>query len=183
MSVREQFEAWAKNNNAGCYFRRNPEGDYQVTRLNRLWHEWQAAYRAGMERAAGVVEDRMRGMYARMIRAELSALDADCGDSEASKSGDIGPSGARVADGSERVEKTPQIADEFLDQPEPVKNDHPAVWDLVIEDMRRRDHVGLQRYGTRLQPHNGRDALKDAYAEILDLAVYLRQEICEREGN
>jgi hypothetical protein len=34
---------------------------------------------------------------------------------------------------------------------------------------------------TPLQPHNGRDALADAYQEALDLVVYLRQEIAERE--
>lgn len=65
------------------------------------------------------------------------------------------------------------------DQPPPVPNDRPAVWDLVIEDMRSRDQTGLSRYGTRLQPHNGRDALVDGYQEALDLCVYLRQAIEE----
>ena len=67
------------------------------------------------------------------------------------------------------------------DQPPPVPNERPAVWDLVIADMRERDHVGRERYGTPLQPHNGRDALVDAYQEALDLVVYLRQAIAERE--
>ena len=67
------------------------------------------------------------------------------------------------------------------EQPPPTKNDWPAVWDMVMEDMRSRDAVGLQRYGTRLQPHNGRDALRDAYEEALDLVVYLRQAIAERD--
>jgi hypothetical protein len=66
------------------------------------------------------------------------------------------------------------------DQPPPVPSDRPAVWDLVIADMRERDAVGRQRYGTPLQPHNGRDALVDAYQEALDLVVYLRQAIEER---
>lgn len=70
---------------------------------------------------------------------------------------------------------------EITDQPPPSPNDRPAVWGLVIDDMRRRDQVGRERYGTPLQPHNGRDALVDAYQEALDLAVYLRQEIAERE--
>lgn len=69
-----------------------------------------------------------------------------------------------------------------LEQPPPVANDAPAVWPLVIEDMRARDAVGRERYGVPLQPHNGRDALKDAYAEALDLCVYLRQAILERDG-
>jgi len=68
------------------------------------------------------------------------------------------------------------------DQPPPKPNYLPAVWDLVVSDMLDRDQVGRQRYGTPLQPHNGRDALMDAYQEALDLAVYLRQAIFERDG-
>lgn len=67
-------------------------------------------------------------------------------------------------------------------EPEPIPNDLPAVWALVVQDMVARDRVGRDRYGTPLQPHNGRDALKDAYQEALDLAVYLRQAIYERDG-
>lgn len=68
------------------------------------------------------------------------------------------------------------------DQPPPKPNCLPAVWDLVVSDMLERDQVGRQRYGTPLQPHNGRDALMDAYQEALDLAVYMRQAIFERDG-
>lgn len=68
------------------------------------------------------------------------------------------------------------------DQPAPKPNALPAVWDLVIKDMAERDRVGRERYGVQLQPHNGRDALVDAYQEALDLAVYLRQAIFERDG-
>ena len=67
------------------------------------------------------------------------------------------------------------------DQPPPIPSDRPAVWDLVIADMQDRDRIGRERYGTPLQPHNGRDALVDAYQEALDLAVYLRQAIAERD--
>jgi hypothetical protein len=67
------------------------------------------------------------------------------------------------------------------DQPAPVPNDKPAVWSLVIEDMQARDALGRERYGTPLQPFNGRDALVDAYQEALDLVVYLRQAIAERD--
>ena len=71
-----------------------------------------------------------------------------------------------------------------LDQEAPVPNTHQAVWDAVIRDMQERDEVGLKRYGTRLQPFNGRDMLLDAYAEALDLVVYLKGAILERErGN
>lgn len=68
------------------------------------------------------------------------------------------------------------------DQPPPKASDAPPVWPLVVEDMQLRDMVGRQRYGVPLQAHNGRDALVDAYEEALDLAVYLRQAIYERDG-
>ena len=66
------------------------------------------------------------------------------------------------------------------DQALPVPNDGPAIQDLVIADIEARKKVGLERYGTLLQAYNGRDALRDAYEEALDLAMYLRQEIEER---
>ncbi len=70
-----------------------------------------------------------------------------------------------------------------LSEPEPP----PAagqtdVWPLVIEDMRERDQEGRRKYGTALQTHNGRRPLVDAYQELLDLVVYLRQEIEERKA-
>lgn len=68
-----------------------------------------------------------------------------------------------------------------MSNPPPKPNDETPVWDLVVEDMKHRDHVGRSRYGTPLQPFNGRDALQDAYEEALDLAVYLKQAIVERE--
>ena len=67
------------------------------------------------------------------------------------------------------------------EEPQPVINDLPAVWSLIIDDMYMRDEVGLSKYGTHLQPFNGRDVLIDAYQEALDLVVYLRQAIYERD--
>lgn len=66
--------------------------------------------------------------------------------------------------------------------PNPVQSTSPAIWELVITDMHNRDKIGLERYGVRLQAHNGRDAILDAYEEALDLAVYLRQALYERDG-
>lgn len=66
-------------------------------------------------------------------------------------------------------------------EPQPIINSLPAVWDLVLADINERDLIGQQKYNTRLQPHNGRDVLKDAYQEALDLVVYLRQAIYERD--
>jgi hypothetical protein len=67
------------------------------------------------------------------------------------------------------------------DQPPPTRNIHPSVWGLVRYDMEERERVGVERYGTVLQGFNGRDALTDAYQEALDMAVYLRQLIFERD--
>jgi len=68
------------------------------------------------------------------------------------------------------------------DQPLPVKNDHPFMHDLVKIDIEARKQIGIRRYGQALQPHNGRDGLRDVYEEILDAAAYMRQLIYERDG-
>lgn len=68
-------------------------------------------------------------------------------------------------------------------QKPPTHNTNPALWDLVVSDMQKRDRFGREKYGTPLQAHNGRDALADAYQEALDMAVYLRQAIFERDGH
>jgi hypothetical protein len=67
-------------------------------------------------------------------------------------------------------------------QPEPTINSHKAVWECVLDDIKARDAFGEKKYGTRLQPFNGRDFLADAYQEALDLVVYLRGAIYERDG-
>jgi len=78
-------------------------------------------------------------------------------------------------------------------EPTPQKNQHPAIWPLVIEslvgkvgvpealieDMKARDQFGRKKYGTPLQPFNGRDAVRDAYQEALDLCVYTKQATME----
>ena len=68
-----------------------------------------------------------------------------------------------------------------MTQPPPKANDSQPIWLLVIQDMQARDSLGRERYGTPLQANNGRDALRDAYEEALDLCVYLRQAIEERD--
>jgi hypothetical protein len=62
---------------------------------------------------------------------------------------------------------------------EPV-NDN--VWELVLADMRQRDAFGFSKYKRHLAPHDGRDTLRDAYEEALDLCVYLRKALYERDG-
>lgn len=68
------------------------------------------------------------------------------------------------------------------DQPLPIVNDNPAIQSLVMADIEARTKVGIERYGTPLQAHNGRDALRDLYEELLDAANYTRQLIYERDG-
>jgi hypothetical protein len=85
-------------------------------------------------------------------------------------------------------------------QPPPIQNNEPAAWDLVLKDLdglkvfnphqnaalkmviadaKKRDQAGAKKYGTRLQPNNGRNAVKDAYEEMLDGMVYVRSAIEE----
>lgn len=65
-------------------------------------------------------------------------------------------------------------------QPDPTPNTNTPIYELVITDIRARAESGKASYGTYLQAFNGRDALRDAYDEAIDLAKYLRQAIEER---
>lgn len=72
------------------------------------------------------------------------------------------------------------------EQPKPKTNHHPASWGLVQDDLQARgEHevlgdiaerhlMGMAKYGTPLQPFNGRDSLQDAREESMDLVVYLK---------
>jgi hypothetical protein len=53
----------------------------------------------------------------------------------------------------------------------------------VLSDIKQRAEKGMETYGEELKAHNGRDALIDAYQEALDLCLYLRQVIEERDNN
>lgn len=70
-----------------------------------------------------------------------------------------------------------------MSQPDPKPNQNPHIADLVISDIRHRKEEGLKKYGTPLQPFNGRDAMQDAYEEILDLTQYMRQAMLEQESS
>lgn len=65
-------------------------------------------------------------------------------------------------------------------QPNPTPSEE-IVLRHVLGDLCARAETGKKKYGTYLKTHNGRDALWDAYQEALDLVMYLRQEILERE--
>jgi hypothetical protein len=70
---------------------------------------------------------------------------------------------------------------EHVEQRMPIPNGRPSIQSLVRADLERREQVGISRYGTALQAHNGRDVLRDAYEEAMDLTCYLRQAIEERD--
>ncbi len=57
-------------------------------------------------------------------------------------------------------------------QPAPTPNDQPHITDLAIELLRERDALGRERYGTSLQPFNGRDFGRDADEEMADWFQY-----------
>lgn len=67
------------------------------------------------------------------------------------------------------------------DQPLPIQNEELFIQDLVILDLQARMALGIERYGTLLQANNGRDALLDAYEEAMDLTIYLKQCLVERQ--
>jgi hypothetical protein len=48
------------------------------------------------------------------------------------------------------------------------------------DDIPARRKIGIERYGTGLQPFNGRDVARDAYEEWLDLGMYIEQWRRER---
>ena len=96
------------------------------------------------------------------------------------------------------------IADFTRGEPAPIPNDGPSMHDLAIKDiitaLGRSENVpdnelagimgvcdelqdrkchGLEKYGTFLQAHNGRNPVRDAMDEALDLIVYMRQMVSE----
>lgn len=67
--------------------------------------------------------------------------------------------------------------------PEPKATDprQSAHW-LVCADLMDRAALGQQKYGVPLLADNGRDHLRDAYQELLDLAAYLRMELEQQQA-
>lgn len=67
-------------------------------------------------------------------------------------------------------------------QPAPVAG-RASVTDAVIKDLETRRVHGKAKYGTELMTHNGRDAMVDAYQEALDLVMYFKQALMERDSH
>lgn len=51
------------------------------------------------------------------------------------------------------------------------------VWALVIQDIEERDRFGQEKHGNVIHKHTHEDPLREAYEEVLDAAVYLREAI------
>lgn len=73
------------------------------------------------------------------------------------------------------------MSNAYTHEPDPKPGDD-NVATYVLQDIWKRAEVGFQRYGHFLQTNNGRDALWDAYQEAIDLVMYLRQAILERDA-
>lgn len=65
-------------------------------------------------------------------------------------------------------------------QPKP-NGEGVDIVELVKGDLEMRAVIGEAKYGQRLKAFNGRNSLIDAYQEVLDLSVYLKQAIVEIE--
>lgn len=79
--------------------------------------------------------------------------------------------------------KSPHLSSATTPEPDPIENPNmPILWDMVAKDMLDRKMFGFSKYHKHLRPHNGRKALWDAYQELLDLVVYLRQYIYELDN-
>ncbi len=68
------------------------------------------------------------------------------------------------------------------EQPAPKKG-KIKVLDHVLADLTQRAEAGKEKYGTNLMTENGRDALQDAYEEMMDAAMYLKQALLEKRKN
>ncbi len=64
-------------------------------------------------------------------------------------------------------------------EPPPLKGT-TDIAEAVIKDIKERKKIGMEKYGSPLQAHNGRRALVDLYQELLDAVQYLKQELIER---
>lgn len=66
-------------------------------------------------------------------------------------------------------------------EPQPTPGGH-SITELVLFDLQMRRTFGIKKYGQELLSNDGRDTLFDAYQEALDLCLYLRKVIHDRDG-
>lgn len=73
-----------------------------------------------------------------------------------------------------------ETQEKYNRQPRPTGNGQAVIFE-VTDDLMERAKFGCKKYGTLLKTDNGRDALLDAYEEAMDLVMYLKQAIMERD--
>ncbi len=61
------------------------------------------------------------------------------------------------------------------------KANQKAVIVKVLDDLVDRAKAGKARHGSVLQSHDDCDGLINAYAQALDMVIYLKKEIMERD--
>ena len=88
---------------------------------------------------------------------------------------------ARIKRLQEIGEDLPKTSKASTHQPAPTPGNQ-RVLDHVLSDLQERAETGRIKYGAYLETNNGRDPMWDAYQEILDLTMYLRQAILEQEA-
>ena len=62
------------------------------------------------------------------------------------------------------------------------REDQKAVIVKVLDDLLNRAKAGKSKHGSILRSHDGSDGLLNAYIQALDMVIYLRKEIMERES-
>lgn len=70
-------------------------------------------------------------------------------------------------------------------EPQPVRTGEASqveVFPVIHKDLFEREAYGREEYGGPLVTNDGRDNDWDAYQEALDLVVYLRKGLLEREA-
>jgi len=65
--------------------------------------------------------------------------------------------------------------------PDRTRDNQVEVFPLIHEDLNEREELGRRLYHGPLVTNDGRKNMWDTYQESLDLAVYLRKEVIERE--
>lgn len=79
------------------------------------------------------------------------------------------------------IERTERTGDN-KPEPDPEANESRPIAELVAEDLIERMKAGTRKYGTPLQAHNGRLAMRDAYQELMDLVCYVKQHLVEEDS-
>ena len=79
----------------------------------------------------------------------------------------------------EKPKEVKPMTEATKEQPMPKGKGTPIV-SLVVKDLMDRAFEGTEKYGEPLKKFNSRNAAVDAYQEVCDLAMYLRQDLEER---